>query len=102
MIKIMHKIRPDKCMECNTDRSIELFDMYDRQVNYSYLIDQYEKGIILDSMERFDNRQLSYMMCKKCGKVYCIDWRDIHLPVPVRTFWYLENFLDKNYNKLLT
>ena len=99
MKKIFSVIRPDKCMECNTERSIELFDIFDRPVNYSYLLDLIEsKNINID--EKFNNRQLSYMRCKRCGKVYCIDWRTKNYPVPVRAFWYLEQFLYNNYNKL--
>lgn len=98
MIRVINKIRPDKCMECNTDRCIELYDRNDKPVNYTYLIDMYEKGNI-NILEKFDSRQLSYMRCKKCGKQYCIDWRNRDLPIPIRAFWYLDNFLNNNYGK---
>lgn len=98
MIKIFSKIRADKCMECNSDRSIEMFDVFDRPVNYSYLLDLLETKNI-DVNEKFNNRQLSYMQCRRCGKVYCIDWRNKDYPVPVRAFWYLDRFLDQYYNK---
>lgn len=98
MKKIFRIIRADRCMECNSDRSIELFDIYDKPVNYSYLLDLLERNNI-DINEKLNNRQLSYMQCRKCGKVYCIDWRDRNYPVPVRAFWYLEQFLYNNYNK---
>lgn len=97
MIKIMNTIRPDKCMECNTDRCIELYDIYDKPVNYTYLVDMYERGNNQNIIEKFDNRQLSYMKCKRCGKQYCIDWRNRTLPIPIRAFWYLDHFLNINY-----
>lgn len=99
MVKIMNIIRPDKCMECKTDRCIELYDIYDKPVNYTYLVDMYERGKREDIIDRLDKRQLSYMKCKRCGKQYCIDWRDRSLPIPIRAFWYIDNFLDSNYNK---
>ena len=98
MKKIFSIIRPDKCMECNTERSIEIFDVFDKPINYSYLLDLLESKNI-DVNERLNNRQLSYMQCRRCGKIYCIDWRNRNYPVPVRAFWYLDIFLDKNYNR---
>lgn len=97
MIKIFSKIRPDKCMECNTERSIEIFDIFNKPINFSYLIDLTESKNI-DINEKFNNRQLSYMQCRRCGKVYCIDWRN-DIPTPIRAFWYLDQFLYNNYNK---
>lgn len=98
MINVFSKIRPDKCMECNTERAIEIFDVFNKPVNYSYLLDLLESKDI-DISEKFSNRQLSYMQCRRCGKVYCIDWRSRNYPVPVRAFWYLEQFLHNNYSR---
>lgn len=92
MKKIFSKIRPDKCMECGTNRSIEIYDIFDKPINYSYLVDLHETKNI-NIMERLNNRTLSYMKCKRCGKIYCIDWREPDYPVPVRTMWYLDQFL---------
>ena len=98
MKKIFSIIRADKCMECNTERSIEIFDIFDKPINYSYLLDLLDTKDI-DINEKINNRQLSYMQCRRCGKVYCIDWRNRKYPVPVRSFWYLEMFLHNNYNR---
>lgn len=95
MIKIMTSIRGDHCGRCGNKRSIEIYDKFNRAANYSLLLDNVDDTNIV---ERFNNRELTHMKCKRCGFVYCIDWRE-GIPMPLREFSHIDNFLYDNYNK---
>lgn len=69
-MKVIQFKRHDNCINCNSDRSIELYDVYNKPVNYSYFLD----NISRIDIDCFNKRELSYMKCKKCGKIYNINW----------------------------
>lgn len=96
-MKIFTYERYDYCNICNTDKGIECYDKYDKTINYSYFITAYMRGNIIST---FDNKELTYMKCKRCGYVYAIDWTN-GVPLPLRNFRHIENFLYNNYGKRL-
>lgn len=75
MINLITKIRPDFCLSCNTARNIELYDYKNNPVRYTALLDS-------NNTKNLINRKLSHFQCKKCKKVYMIDWSDKTCPKP--------------------
>lgn len=71
--------RDDYCTNCRTQKTIELYNIYDKPMRYSNLL-SFANNINLDSV--LDKTVLSYMKCKKCGKIYKICWKD-HKPAPM-------------------
>lgn len=59
----------DYCSECMNRHSIELYNMYNKEVNYTLLLQNKEK---VDKI--VDKSILLYFKCRKCGKIYDIDW----------------------------
>ena len=85
--------REDYCIKCKTKKSIELYNIYDKPMRYSNLLD-YSNTIDLSSI--LDNSSLSYMRCKKCGTIYKIYWRG-NKPEPLDSNIFYDNFL-QNYS----
>jgi len=94
-IKTISFKRQDHCVKCNADRSIELYDIYDKPINYSYFLDRLN-SVSLDS---FNRRELSYMQCKKCGVVYDITWEN-KIPEPLINKNTLFIFLNSVFKKI--
>lgn len=92
----IERLRGDYCHKCDTERSIECYDKYDRPINYNLLIDKHLNNP--NFLEKLGNKQLGYFMCRKCKTIYCIDWRG-GFPQPVRDFYYINEFLYNNYSK---
>lgn len=76
MIQLMEPIREDTCLVCNSIRSIELYDIGNHPVRYTYLLDSNNTDRLLD-------RKLSHFQCRKCHKIYSIDWSDKSRPKPL-------------------
>lgn len=89
--------RSDYCHNCNNARSIECYDINNRSIFYSNLLDNLEKGLNIDHIRK--GTHFSYMQCKKCKKIYSINW-DIEkeIPKPLITNTMLNHFLN-NYKK---
>ena len=95
MIYPIERLRGDYCDCCNSERSIECYDKNNRPINYTVFIDMYMKD--KEIIKKLDNRELSYMECKKCRKLYLIDWR-YQYPMPMRNFGVINDFLYRNFN----
>ena len=76
--------RIDDCPCCNASKSIECYDVYDKPINYTYLLDQYEKD--KDVLNRLNNKVLSYMKCRNCNTKFVIYWgQNREIPIPMNT-----------------
>jgi len=64
--------REDHCIYCHSDRVVELYDAYNKPVNYSYFLDNQDKI----GVSTFDKREMSYFKCRKCGQSYNIEWHN--------------------------
>lgn len=89
--------RPDYCVECSTRKSIECYTIYDKPIGYTDLINRLRRNEDIDHILK--NNQLSYMKCRKCGKVYIIFWNtENHIPEPLRSDIFYNDFMD-NFKK---
>ena len=61
--------RLDKCPSCNEDRVLEIYDKFNRPVNFSKYVDSDNLSELLEN-----RHDLRYMKCKKCGKSYKISY----------------------------
>ncbi len=74
--------RRDECPCCRTPRAIECYDIYNNPINYSYLLNEYEKD--KEVLKRLNRKILSHMKCKSCGKTFKIYWdEDREIPIPL-------------------
>lgn len=96
MKNLFKPLRGDYCHKCNSHRVIECYNRFDKPINYSYFLDEIERGN-MKVIEKLDNHQIEYMVCRKCKEQYFIDWRTTY-PIPVRDFFIVEVFLDSIYN----
>ena len=67
-IKIMP---PTYCRICGK-YSIDLYNVYNSPIGYNNILNRNTKSNILKALD--NNKSLSYMKCKNCGKVFYIDW----------------------------
>ncbi len=96
MKQLFKPIRGDYCTKCNTQRSIECYNKFDKPINYTYFLDQLEKGRT-EILGNLDKIEITSMCCKKCNEVYFIDWRQGY-PLPIRDFIIVDIFLQHTYN----
>lgn len=78
MINIMTRLSLDTCSNC-LHADLELYDIYDKPINYKQLVQFYEKGRPTIHYTMNSNRTWSYFKCKHCGKIYIINWTT---PIP--------------------
>lgn len=90
MINLIERIRPDDCLNCGGKRTIELYDIKDNPVRYSVLLNNNTELYL-------DKRKLKYFKCRKCGKIYNLDWMKKSYPVPL-TGIKIDDFM-REYNK---
>lgn len=93
MKKIFRQLREDTCPDCETERSLELYDRYNNPLRFSHLLDR-------NALCYLDNKKLSHFKCKKCGKVFHIKWtgdkRNIPRPLQdIRISDFMTNFKKK-------
>ena len=93
-MKVISFKRQDHCIECHSDRSIEIYDEYDKPINYSYYLDTIDKR----KSDTFDRRPLCYMKCRKCWVEYQITWEN-KIPEPMINKITMERFMDKVFVK---
>jgi hypothetical protein len=97
MIQPITFIREDYCFKCDTPRMIECFDVFNRPLNYSLLLDRKEQMNIQD---RINMKDLYYMKCKRCGTIFIIDWVLGNIPKPLSMMSnihiFLNNFINEN------
>ncbi len=76
--------RMDDCSCCNTQKSIECYDIYDKPINYTYFLDRYEKD--KEVLTKLNNRVLAYMQCRNCHNKFVIYWdQNREIPIPMNT-----------------
>lgn len=76
-LKLFSHIREDTCVSCNKDRAIELYDMNDNPIRFTFILDS-DKRILID------RRQIHYGKCNYCNTVFALDWRNnIRVPTPL-------------------
>src|SRR5699024_4584466 len=76
MEPLMRKLRNDHCPVCDSDRSLEVYDMKNRPVRFTLFIDG-------GNLDRLKTKSLSYLKCRKCGAVFKIDWEGNESPYPL-------------------
>ena len=54
--------RPDYCPYCDSDRSIELYNRYNKALRYTVFLDMMSSGKISELSKDYE-----YLKCKKCG-----------------------------------
>lgn len=64
-------LREDYCIVCNSNRSIECYDVFNRPINFSRIIDIYNNKKIFNEQNIKD---IYSMKCKKCNTSFTIDW----------------------------
>ena len=57
----------DYCPSCQSKYSIEVYDVYNRPLGLTRLLNR-------NLLRELDNKRLSYMKCKKCGKDFRINY----------------------------
>lgn len=91
MIKVY---RPDYCIECNTPRSIEIYNFFNSPIGYSKVIDDIEKGLQIS----FDKVPLYYAKCKNCRRKFTIFWEN-DVPIPYGNNHHAINTFMSNYKE---
>lgn len=76
MEPLMRKLRNDHCPVCDSDRSLEVYDMKNRPVRFTLFIDG-------GNLDRLKTKSLSYLKCRKCGAIFKIDWEGNESPYPL-------------------
>lgn len=72
--------RPDKCPNCNTEYSLEIYDFFNTPMGYRGIIDIYMSNDRLPKA-MINKRPFYTIRCKKCGQCYPLKW--IHgFPLP--------------------
>jgi transcription elongation factor Elf1 len=69
-------IRGDSCPKCNEDRCVEAYDIRNKPIGYTYLLDTRKT-------DKLVNLQLSYMRCSQCRTEFHIDWSNRENPRPL-------------------
>lgn len=91
MIKPVRFYRPDMCIKCKSERSLDCYDKYSRPIGFSRIIDLKQKG----KNVTINSKELHYMKCKKCNKIYQLDWKDgREIPYPLINNIKIDNFLE--------
>lgn len=96
MKDLFKPLRGDYCHKCGSHRTIECYNVFNKPINYSILLDKIEQGD-MSVIGKLDNAEISYMICRKCKEQFFIDWR-MRYPMPVRDFILIDIFLDSVYN----
>lgn len=77
MIRGMVYLREDTCPKCMSERSLDLYDEYNKRAYFSVMLDQHKTDKLL-------SRRLYYFKCSKCGEEFNIDWSNpSRIPVPL-------------------
>lgn len=92
--------RYDYCFNCNTQYSIEMYNIFGSAIGYSRYLDFYFSNKKLPPIN--DKYPIDRMICKNCKKEYPIDWSE-GFPKPMRFFipnnFFLNNFINNKGNK---
>jgi hypothetical protein len=86
----------DYCMDCNTEHSLVIYDIFNRGTDIRSIINN--PAII-------DSKEMSYIKCKNCNREYNIDWSSqTRIPRPLITNIGLSSFLTqyKQNNKYIS
>lgn len=77
----------DYCMDCQEEHSLAICDRYDNCTDVSK---------ILENNNLLSNKELEYIICKKCNREYNIDWsRANRMPVPLSVYNKLDQFIEE-------
>ena len=83
MKKAYEIIRPDKCLICKGERSIELYDIKELPLYYSKMVDT-------KNTSNLNGRKLSYFYCNNCDTFFPVDhgsnWHGLPRPLTERKF----------------
>ena len=92
--------RKDTCVYCKSKRSVELYDNFNRPLNYTLLLDSLKSNPNRreEILSKLDNKVLGYMKCRKCNHLYDIRWNK-NFPYPLTTITPVMGFIQDNYNK---
>ena len=63
------------CPKCKIEKSLELYDKYNRKCEYNKLLYSHDKNIIA-------NKSIRYFKCSNCKSIFKIDWSGI-VPIPL-------------------
>lgn len=98
MINPIRFEREDTCVYCNSKRSIELYDNFNRPMNYTLLLDSLKSSPNKrdEILNKLDNKVLGYMRCNRCKRIYKIHWNK-NFPYPLNTDTQVRAFIDINY-----
>lgn len=75
-MKLMTRVRNDTCPHCNSERTIEGYDMKDRPIRFTLYMDN-------GNTDRLKDKSLSHFKCRRCGSIFNIDWTDPDNPRPL-------------------
>jgi len=99
MKKIMVRIpRDDSCSNCENNRCVELYDVMNKPIHYTLLLDKIERN----GKDKIDlsNSGVKYARCSCCGFKYGIDWTfDLKIPRPLFVEYIKELMMDIYFNK---
>lgn len=87
MDKLVNFRNHNYCSYCNKE-SIELYDIFNKPMNYSKLLSNDNIDNILDI------KQLLKFRCTNCNKEYNIIWKD-HFPYPLKHNKEINYFLNR-------
>lgn len=66
-MQAFNHLRADRCPICNSDRTLELYDMNNRPIRLSAMID-------FNRLDNLEGRKLSHFRCIKCKNTFDLDW----------------------------
>lgn len=79
LINPVKRILPYECPKCG-NKTINIYDKWDKRVNYSLLCryNTYEQV-----KRKLENTDLKYMRCDACKSIFILDWSREKIPYPI-------------------
>ena len=93
-LKVVYRHMPersDDCIYCKAKRSVEMYNDYNRPINYSTLLDNNTNMLAL---------KIKYAKCNNCGRQSNIFWDHTQTPIPLYTTSLVDLFMQINFKQL--
>lgn len=87
--------RDDSCPICNEDRCVDIYDVTNKSIKYTLVLDKLEQGIDID----LSNSKLKYAKCSLCGHKFTLDWtNNLKIPRPFYLTQLKDLMMDMYFN----
>lgn len=91
MREMVKRIRPDYCPICKKDYYLEVYDIFENNLNISYLYDN-------NKLDRLGGKSIFFMKCKYCHTKFIPNWCNRDFPIALNENKDLNNFIN-NFKK---